>query len=93
MASTATRYKLIFRAPLSAVAACKQAIFAAGAGRWPSYSDVCFTVVGTGQFRPEEGAKPNIGSVGALEEVQEASVEVLCVGEETTRAAVEALKR
>ncbi|KUI57287.1 hypothetical protein VP1G_04629 [Cytospora mali] len=93
MATAATRYKLIFHAPLTAVPACKQAIFAVGAGRWPKYSEVCFTVVGTGQFRPEDGAKPNIGSVGMIEEVQEASVEILCVGEETTRAAVEALKK
>lgn len=91
--AAATRYNLIFRAPLSAVAACKQAVFAAGAGRYPKYSEVSFTAVGTGQFRPLNGARPNIGKVGTLEEVQEASVEVLCVGEETTRAAVEALKR
>ncbi|ROV94080.1 hypothetical protein VMCG_08262 [Cytospora schulzeri] len=93
MATAATRYKLIFHAPLTAVAACKQAIFAAGAGRYPKYSEVAFTVVGTGQFRPEAGANPNIGNVGTIEEVQEASVEILCVGEETTRAAVEALKK
>ncbi|ROV87994.1 hypothetical protein VSDG_09197 [Cytospora chrysosperma] len=93
MATAATRYKLIFHAPLSAVAACKQAVFAAGGGIYPKYSEVAFTVVGTGQFRPGEDAKPNIGTVGTIEEVQEASVEILCVGEETTRAAVEALKK
>lgn len=93
MATAATRYKLIFHAPLTAVAACKQAIFAAGAGKYPKYSEVAFTVVGTGQFRPDEGAKPNIGTVGRIEEVQEASVEILCVGEKTARAAVEALKK
>lgn len=32
MAALATRYKLIFHAPLGAVEACKQAIFSAGAG-------------------------------------------------------------
>lgn len=93
MATSATRYKLIFHAPVAAVAACKQAIFAAGGGNYPMYSEVAFTALGTGQFRPGEGATPNIGSVGELEEVQEASVEILCVGEETTRAAVEALKK
>lgn len=93
MLTTATRYKLIFHAPLAAVAACKQAVFAAGGGKYPLYSEVAFTAVGTGQFRPDEGANPNIGSVRKLEEVQEASVEILCVGEETTRAAVEALKK
>ncbi|POS72656.1 hypothetical protein DHEL01_v208950 [Diaporthe helianthi] len=93
MATSVTRYKLIFHAPLAAVAACKQAIFAAGAGRYPNYSECSFTVVGTGQFRPGDAANPHIGKAGALEEVQEAMVETLCVGEETTRKAVEALKR
>lgn len=93
MATSVTRYKLIFHAPLTAVAPCKQAIFAAGAGRYPNYSECSFTVVGTGQFRPGDAANPHIGKVGALEEVQEAMVETLCVGEETTRKAVEALKK
>lgn len=93
MATSMTRYKLIFHAPLTAVATCKQAIFAAGAGKYPAYSECAFTVVGTGQFRPGDAANPHIGKVGALEEVQEAMVETLCVGEETTRKAVEALKK
>lgn len=93
MATSVTRYKLIFHAPLPAVAACKQAIFAAGAGRYPNYSECSFTTVGTGQFRPGDAASPHIGKVGTLEEVQEAKVETLCVGEETARKAVEALKK
>lgn len=93
MAATATRYKLIFHAPLSAVEACKQAIFAAGAGHYPNYSQCAYTVVGEGQFLPSDSAQPHIGKPGALEKVQEAKVETLCVGEETTRKAVEALKK
>lgn len=67
------------------------------------YSLVCSTVskVGRlkhylsktcGQFRPGDTANPNIGSVDTLEDVQEARVETLCVGEEVARKAVEALK-
>ncbi|KAJ0100733.1 hypothetical protein J7T55_007551 [Diaporthe amygdali] len=93
MATSMIRYKLIFHAPLTAVAACKEAIFAAGAGEYPAYSECAFTVVGTGQFRPRDAASPHIGKVGALEEVQEASVETLCVGEETTKNVVQALKK
>ena len=48
--------------------------------------------MGTGQFRPGDTANPNIGSVDTLEDVQEARVETLCVGEEVARKAVEALK-
>jgi hypothetical protein len=91
-----TRYKLIFFVPPSALAACKSAIFAAGAGRYPgpgNYSECCWTAFGTGQFRPGDSANPNIGSVGKLEEVQEAKVETLCLGEDVVRKAVEALKR
>lgn len=49
--------------------------------------------MGTGQFRPGDAANPHIGSVGALEEVPEAKVETLCVGEDIARKAVKALKR
>lgn len=90
------RFKLIFHVPLSALQACKTAIFAAGAGRYPgpgSYTECCFTTIGTGQFRPGESAKPHIGNPGGrVEEVEEAKVETLCVGEDIARKAVVALK-
>ncbi|KAB8304240.1 hypothetical protein EYC80_003657 [Monilinia laxa] len=47
----------------------------------------------TAQFRPGDTANPNIGTVGTLEEVPEVRFETLCVGEETIRHAVEALKK
>ncbi|KAI0877330.1 GTP cyclohydrolase 1 type 2/Nif3 [Hypoxylon argillaceum] len=87
-----TRFRLIFHVPPSAAAACKSAIFAAGAGRQGNYSECCFTAAGTGQFRPTAGANPAIGQVGALEQVEEVCIETLCVGEETTRNVVAALK-
>jgi hypothetical protein len=89
------RFKLIFMVPVSALEVCKAAIFAAGAGRYPgpgNYTECCWTTIGTGQFRPGDAAKPHIGRVGSLEEVQEARVETLCVGENVTWRAVEALK-
>jgi hypothetical protein len=88
-----TRFRLVFHVPATAAAACKSAIFAAGAGRQGNYSECCFTAAGKGQFRPTAGANPAIGQVGALEEVEELRVEALCVGEETTRKVVAALKR
>ena len=90
------RYKLIFHVPPAALGACKAAIFAAGAGRYPgpgNYTECAWTTMGTGQFRPGDAANPHIGTVGQLEEVPEARVETLCVGADTVRAAVEALKR
>jgi hypothetical protein len=50
-------------------------------------------VLGTGQFRPGDAANPHIGTVGTLEHVEEARVETMCVGEETARKAVAALKK
>lgn len=97
MASTAlTRYKLVFFVPTPSLLACKTAIFAAGAGRYPgpgNYTEVCWTSLGRGQFRPGDTANPVIGSVGKLEEVEEVRVEALCGGEEVARRAVGALKR
>lgn len=90
------KYKLIFHAPTPAIEACKKAIFAAGAGRYPGqgkYTECCWTTLGTGQFRPGDTANPNIGKAGALEKVEEMRVETICVGEEVARKAVEALKR
>lgn len=96
MASSLVRYKLVFHVPLSALEACKSAIFAAGAGRYPGsdkYTECCFTTIGTGQFRPGDTANPHIGKPGTLEHVEEAKVEMLCVGEEVARKAVAALKK
>ncbi|MCJ1284133.1 hypothetical protein MMC26_003464 [Xylographa opegraphella] len=47
--------------------------------------------MGIGQFRPGDKANPSIGRVGAREEVKEARVETLCLGEDVVRKAVDAL--
>ena len=94
--ATAARFKLVFFVPEPAVNICKAAIFSAGAGHYPGpggYTECCWTTLGTGQFRPGNGAKPNIGSLGVLEKVKEARVETLCLDKETAQKAVEALKK
>src|ERR1700753_4421554 len=93
--TTVTRFKLVFFVPPLALAACKSAIFAAGAGRYPgagNYTECCWTAMGTGQFRPGDSANPHIGGIGKLEEVEEARVETICVGDDIVRKAVDALK-
>jgi hypothetical protein len=90
------KYKLTFRVPPSSLTVCKEAIFAAGAGRYPGpgqYTQVCFETTGKGQFRPGSTANPNIGMVGVLEVVEEINVETLCIGRDVVEKAVEALKR
>ncbi|RYP42044.1 hypothetical protein DL767_000556 [Monosporascus sp. MG133] len=94
--AAAKRFKLVFFVPPASLAACKTAIFAAGAGRYPgagNYTECCWSSLGTGQFRPGDSANPHIGKVGELEEVQEARVETLCIGEDTVKRAVDALKK
>jgi hypothetical protein len=90
------KYTLVFSVPPSGLAACKAAIFAAGAGRYPgpgNYTECCWINMGTGQFRPGNTADLHIGTVGRLEEVQEIRVETICVGEDVARKAVEVPKR
>ncbi|KAL8992070.1 MAG: hypothetical protein Q9169_007399 [Polycauliona sp. 2 TL-2023] len=91
----AARFMLIFFVPESALQACKSAVFAAGAGRYPgpgAYTECCWTAMGNGQFRPGDTANPHIGTVGMLEGTNEVRVETLCVGEEVARKSVQALK-
>jgi dinuclear metal center YbgI/SA1388 family protein len=57
--------------------ALRAAIFAAGAGHIGDYSHCGWSVTGTGQFLPEHGATPAIGSVGAVERVVEDRIEVV----------------
>jgi len=52
-ASASVHFKLIFFVPPYALVACKAAISAAGAGRYPSpgnYIEFCFTTLGTDKF-------------------------------------------
>jgi hypothetical protein len=87
-------FRLVFNVPEPHVAACKSAIFAAGAGRYPdsNYTECCWTTIGIGQFRPGSGTNSHIGSVGELEQVTEMRVETPCVGKDVATKAVEALK-
>ncbi|KAE9988184.1 hypothetical protein EG328_000140 [Venturia inaequalis] len=88
------KYKLVFFVPLPSLNSCKAAIFAVGAGRYPgpgNYTEACFQSLGTGQFRPGSTARPNIGTPGELERVEEMKVETICVGRDVVKRAVEAL--
>lgn len=94
--SLLTRYKLIFFVPPQYLADIKAAVFATGAGSYPGpgrYTECCFTSPGTGQCRPGASANPAIGTRGELEEIDEVRCEILCVGHDVTKDAVEALKK
>ena len=93
--ATTTKFRLVFSTPVHGLEACKTAVFAAGAGRYPEgkYTECCWSVLGKGQFRPGAAANPHIGDVGKLEHTEEFRVEVMCFGEEIARMAVAALKK
>ncbi|WP_433591173.1 Nif3-like dinuclear metal center hexameric protein [Nocardia sp. CA-145437] len=78
--------KWVVQVPVTHRDAVLDALFAAGAGRIGAYSDAAWTVAGTGQFRPLEGANPALGVVGELHEVSEDRLEV--VASPSRRAAI-----
>jgi dinuclear metal center YbgI/SA1388 family protein len=69
--------KWVILVPPDNADALRAAIFAAGAGQIGNYSHCGWSVTGTGQFLPEDGAQPAIGGIGALERVIEDRVEVI----------------
>ncbi|MGW4481276.1 Nif3-like dinuclear metal center hexameric protein [Rhodococcus triatomae] len=69
--------KWVVMVPQTASAAVRDALFAAGAGQVGDYSCCSWTVAGTGQFLPGDGASPAVGTVGAVEKVVEDRVEVV----------------
>jgi dinuclear metal center YbgI/SA1388 family protein len=69
--------KWVIFVPPENAEAVRAAVFAAGAGQIGDYSQCSWSVTGTGQFLPGDGASPAIGSVGAVERVVEDRVEVI----------------
>jgi dinuclear metal center YbgI/SA1388 family protein len=69
--------KLITYVPESHTEAVIDALAAAGAGRIGAYERCAFAGTGTGTFRPLAGASPYLGTVGAVERVVEARIEMV----------------
>ncbi len=75
--ATAGLDKWVIFVPPENADAVRAAIFAAGAGRIGDYSQCGWSVTGTGQFLPGDGATPAIGSVGVPAKVVEDRIEVV----------------
>lgn len=84
--------KVVVFVPKTYAEIVRQTIGDAGAGRIGNYSHCTFSTNGTGRFKPLEGAKPAIGEVGKIEEVEEERIEFVC---EQSRAkdVISAIKR
>lgn len=71
-------YRISIYIPQSHVEEVKQAMFAAGAGRYQNYDCCAWQVLGSGQFRALKGSSPFIGQQMELERVAEYKVEMVC---------------
>ncbi|MCV7214344.1 Nif3-like dinuclear metal center hexameric protein [Mycobacterium crocinum] len=69
--------KWVVFVPAADAETVRSALFAAGAGHIGDYSHCSWSVAGTGQFLPLEGAVPAIGTVGSVEQVAEDRIEVV----------------
>ena len=83
--------KLIYYVPESHLETTKTAIFAAGAGGIGNYEHCAWQVLGTGQFKPVQGAHPFIGELDLLEQIPEWRVETI-VPEDKVKKVTKALK-
>lgn len=83
-------YQLTFYVPASHLDQVKNALFAAGAGRFNDYDQCAWQSLGQGQFRPLADSQPFLGQIGKLERVAEYKVEMICA-DERIKAAVAAL--
>jgi dinuclear metal center YbgI/SA1388 family protein len=63
--------------PTAYVKKISEALFEAGAGNIGDYSEVGFTVNGTGGFKPGENARPFIGNIGERHNEPETKLEVI----------------
>ena len=84
--------RLSFYVPVTDVEAVKQALFEAGAGRIGNYDCCAWQTLGTGQFRPLDGAAPAVGHVGQVELVDEYRVEMV-LAEDVIKPVIAALKQ
>lgn len=83
-------YKMCYFVPESHLEITKAALFESGAGRIGDYDCCAWQCKGRGQFRPLEGSNPYLGQTGAVEQVDEFRVELVC-RDELIRSAVRAL--
>ncbi len=85
-------YKLTLYIPETHLESVKEALFAAGAGRYQNYDRCCWQVCGEGQFRPLPGSRPFLGAELLEEHVTEYRVEMLCA-DERVHAVAAALRK
>lgn len=84
--------KISFYTPSDQLEIVKSAMFDQGAGRLGHYEHCAWQVLGQGQFRPMNQAKPFLGQQGIVETIDEYLVEMVCE-EKYIKAVINALKK
>ncbi|MDP2708644.1 MAG: hypothetical protein Q8O93_01140 [bacterium] len=84
--------KIRVSSPVEAAQKVRQALGQAGAGVQGNYKFASGSIKQTGRFKPLAGARPAIGKVGAMEEVEEELIESLC-HKDLVEKAVAAVKK
>ncbi len=75
------RYKVVVFVPEANEVSVREAMSKAGAGGIGNYRECSFSTAGVGGFRPVQGAKPTVGSIGQREEVPERRLEMMVEGD------------
>lgn len=84
--------KIVTFVPVLDAEKVRMAMGDAGAGTLGKYHHASFSIRGIGRFVPGQGAKPAIGEIGKLEEVEEERIEVICQ-KEKIKDVVAAIKK
>lgn len=71
-------FKVVVYVPTENAKELREAIGRSGGGKIGSYSFCSFSSSGIGRFKPEKGASPAVGTVGASQEVEEERIEFVC---------------
>lgn len=83
--------KIIVTVPVENADKLRQAIGEAGAGKLGNYEFFSMSSLCVGRFLPSESARPAIGTVGVLEQVEEERIEVQC-SRELLQTVVQAIR-
>lgn len=85
-------YKIGFYVPEQDVELVKSAMFEAGAGQIGNYEHCAWQALGSGQFMPQTGSHPYIGTDNQIERIAEYRVEMVCKND-CIQSVVDALRR
>jgi hypothetical protein len=70
--------KIRIAVPTEAAAKIREVLSSAGAGVQGNYEACSGSIKQIGRFRPKAEARPSIGQIGQLEEVEEELIETIC---------------